>query len=39
MNIFNRVAAAIAAVACLSVGGAIAQSQAPLVVGSTLSRR
>jgi ABC-type branched-subunit amino acid transport system substrate-binding protein len=37
MNIFNRVAAAIAAVACLSVGGAIAQSQAPLVVGSTLS--
>ncbi len=37
MKIFNRVAAAIAAVACLSVGGAIAQSQAPLVVGSTLS--
>lgn len=37
MKIFNRVAAAIAAVACLSVGGAMAQSQAPLVVGSTLS--
>ena len=37
MKIFNRVAAAIAAVACLSMGGAIAQSQAPLVVGSTLS--
>jgi len=37
MKILNRVAAAITAVACLSVGGAIAQSQAPLVVGSTLS--
>jgi branched-chain amino acid transport system substrate-binding protein len=37
MKIFNRVAAAIAAVACLSVGGAVAQSQAPLVVGSSLS--
>lgn len=37
MKVFNRVAATIAAVAYLSVGGAIAQSQAPLVVGSSLS--
>lgn len=37
MKMFNRFAAALAAVACLGAGSAMAQSQPPLVVGSSLS--
>jgi branched-chain amino acid transport system substrate-binding protein len=37
MKLFNRIAAAFAAVACITGGSALAQSQAPLVIGSSLS--
>lgn len=37
MKIFNRIAAVFAAVACITGGSALAQSQAPLVIGSSLS--
>jgi len=37
MKLFNRIAAVFAAVACLTGGSALAQSQAPLVIGSSLS--
>ena len=37
MKLLNRIAAVVATVATLTAGGALAQSQAPLVVGSSLS--
>jgi branched-chain amino acid transport system substrate-binding protein len=37
MKLFNRIAVAFAAVACITGGSALAQSQAPLVIGSSLS--
>ena len=37
MKLLNRIAAVVATVAALTAGGALAQSQAPLVVGSSLS--
>ena len=37
MKLFNRIAAVVAAAACIASGSAIAQSQGPLVVGSSLS--
>lgn len=37
MKLLNRIAAVVATVATLTTGGALAQSQAPLVVGSSLS--
>ncbi len=37
MKLFNRIAAVVAAAACIAGGSAMAQSQGPLVVGSSLS--
>ena len=37
MKLFNRIAAVVAAAACIASGSAMAQSQGPLVVGSSLS--
>ena len=37
MKLFKRIAAVVAAAACMAGGSAIAQSQGPLVVGSSLS--
>lgn len=37
MKLFKQIAAVLAAAACMASGGALAQSQAPLVIGSSLS--